>query len=57
MSAWKKKKGKTWKFMDAGSNSWNAREENWQHRMNLQGRMEKKNQTLGTKRCENIATL
>ena len=46
MSAWKKKKGKTSKFVDAGSNNWNE-----QHGMNREGGMEKKNKQLDTERC------
>jgi hypothetical protein len=44
VSIWqKKKKGKTSKLVDAGSNNWNEGEGNYQGRMNRWGRIEKKN--------------
>ena len=42
--------------MVAGSNK-NEREEKYQHGIDHQGRMEKKNKTLGTEICANIDTL
>ena len=51
----KKKKEKTSKFVDAGSNSWNEMTANnmeW-----IEVIKEKKNETLGTERSEDIDTL
>ena len=42
MSAWRKKRGKTLKFVNAGSNNWNEREGNYQHGLNRQRRILKK---------------
>ena len=47
----------TSKFVDAGSNNRNEIDGNYQHGMDCQRRMEKKNKTLGTERCANIDTL
>ena len=57
VTTWMKKKRKTSRFMDAGSNNGNEREGNQQHGMDRQGRMKKENKTLGTERCKNIETL
>ena len=57
VTARKKNKGKTSKFVDAGSNNWNERERNYERGRNRHGGMEKENKTLGTEICENIDTL
>ena len=46
---------KTSKFLEAGSNNWNEKEENL-HGMDRQGRMEKKIKTSGTIISENTYT-
>ena len=56
---WKRKKGKTSKFVDAETSKWNEREGNKQYGMDRHGRMENKNKikVLDKKRCENVDTL
>ena len=58
VSTWKKKKGKTSKFVDAEGNNWNEREGGINNIEWIDSsRMEKENKTLGTERYENIDTL
>ena len=59
VSAWKTKKGKTSKFVDAGGYNRIERERNWRLWVGRQRRVEKKDKiiTLGTERYENIKTL
>ena len=43
--------------INAESNNWNERDGNQQNAMDLQGKMENENKTLGTERSENINSL